>query len=868
MGELPSGTVTFLFSDIEGSTRMIQAIGDRWRAVLEEHNRLVRAAVRETGGVDVRTEGDAVFAVFRSAPSALGAAVAAQRALAAHSWPPDAEVRVRIGMHTGEGVVGGDDYVGLDVHRAARICSAAHGGQVLLSSATAELVPALTDGVALRDLGRHRLKDLARPERIFQVVVDGLPSEFPPIHSLEPPTNLPVPRTSFVARERETVRARELLRGPGLLTITGPGGTGKTRLAIHVARELVEDYADGAFFVELASISDPRIVPASIADAVGSRAEGGRPVLDTVRDHLRDLELLLVLDNFEQVLGAAPIVADLLDTSPRLRVLVTSREPLHIVGEQELHLSPLSVPEGDVDVADSEAVALFVQRASAVDPDFRLSESNARAVAELCRRLDGLPLAIELAACRTRLLSPQAVLDRLEHRFELLTGGPVDLPARQRTLREAIGWSHDLLDDEERTLFRRLAVFAGGWSLEAAEEVIPDRDDESAGVIDVLGSLVDKSLVTTLPGGGDGMRFSMLSTIREFAAERLDEAGEERDLRTRHAARFLSLAEAAEHHLRMADQKRWLDELELENDNVRSALRFAVDEGDADTSLRMVGALWRFWHFHGHLSEGRRWAEEALALPAASGRTGTRARALTALGSVTYWQSDVPAFTDAYEEAMDIVRELGDERAIAQATYNLAYARIYATETAAALSMLDDCRAAFERLGDQGGVADTMWFQGVLARLQGDLDRSAILAAESLAMHRDRGDLFGITDALFGVGRVAFGTGDLDTAAASFLEALDHEEQVGNRTGMGIALDNLAAQASARGDHLRAVRLAGASDVIKETAGGHAPPALIDLPDPRTAARPVLGESAVAAAWAEGRDMPLERALAYAREVA
>jgi predicted ATPase/class 3 adenylate cyclase len=872
MDALPTGTVTFLFTDIEGSTRMVQALRDRWRGVLEDHDDLLRSTIEGAGGLDLRTEGDAHFAVFRNAPTAVAAAAAGQRALAAHAWPADGEVRVRMGIHTGEGTVGGDDYVGLDVHRTARIAAAAHGGQVLLSSTTAELAGlALPDGVELRDLGKHRLKDLARAERIFQATVEGLPSEFPPIRSLETPTNLPVPRTSFVGRRHEVERAKELLRGPGLLTFTGPAGSGKTRLALRVAHDLLDAYTDGVFFVELESSSDPRILPSSIADAVGARAEGRRPVADTLREHLRDREVFLVLDNFEQMLPGAPLVADLLDAAPRVRVLVTSREPLHLAGEQEFPVPPLGLPDSaeplTVDRLErSDSIALFVQRATAVDPDFRITDANAPAVAELCRRVDGLPLAIELAASRVKLLSPQGILERLEHRLDLLTGGPVDLPARQRTLREAIGWSHDLLDETERVLFRRLAVFAGGWTLETAPTVVESGTGAGRNMIDVLGSLVDKSLVTRRTDEAGAVRFGMLATIREFALERLEETGEGEQVRRRQAGVFLDLAERAEPHLRTNDQKRWLDELELEHDNMRAALQWAIDAPDANVGVRMVGALWRFWHFRGHLAEGRRWAEEATSMPAAAGRTAERAHALTALGGLAYWQEDVPAFARAYEEALAISREIGDRPAVAEGLYNLSYAMFYQAQIEEGLAMLEQARAIFDELGDRRGIADTVWFHAVAARLAGDLPRARTLAAESLALHRETGDRFGMTDSLFAVGRVAFDEGDLGTMAASFFEALDNEEEVGNRTGMGIVLDHLAAKASAQGDHLRALRLGGASEAMKQAAGGHAPPPLIDLPDPRETARSVLGDAAVAAAWKEGRAMPLERALAYARE--
>jgi len=872
MGQLPTGTVTFFFTDIEGSTRLLQVLGERWRSILEDHNRLLRAAIREAGGIDLRNEGDSFFAVFRSAPAAVDAASSAQRGLAAHPWPSEAPVRVRMGMHTGEGTVGGDSYVGLDVHRAARIAAAGHGGQVLLSSATSELVrPSLPDGVALRELGQFRLKDLARPERIHQLTIDGLPAQFPAIRSLETPTNLPAQRTSFVGRAREVARVKELLRGPGLLTLTGPGGSGKTRLALQAARELLDAYPDGVFFVELAPITDPRLVPSTIADSVGARAEGARPALDTLKDHVRDREMLVIVDNFEQVLEAATVVAELLAVAPRMRILATSREPLHLTGEQELAVPPLSLPDARESaipdrLARYESVALFVQRASAVDSSFGITEANALAAAELCRRLDGLPLAIELAASRIKVLSPEAILDRLGRRLELLTGGPIDLPPRQRTLREAIGWSYDLLDAPERAVFRRLSVFAGGWTLNAAKDVAGPGTEFRGDVLEILGSLVDKSLVRREPTDSGAVRFGMLETIREFGSEQIEAAGDAEATRERHSSLFLGVAEEAELQLRGREQKRWLDQLEVEHDNLRAALRWAVDSGRAEIGLRLAGALWRFWHLHGHLAEGRNWTEEVLALPGSAPRNVERAKALTALGGVAYWQEDLPATRRAYEEALAIAQELGDRSAEAEGLYNMAYPPAYEGDMATAVATLQKARALFEDLGIHRGVADSLWLLAIVARLEGDTRTARARVEESLRMHREIGDRFGVTDALHVLGRIALADGDLTTAGTSFLEALANDEQVGNRTGMGIVLDNLAAKASAEGQHLRAVRLGGASEAIKEAAGGHAPPPFIDLPDPREAARDELGDAAVAAAWDEGRAMTLEQAIAYSRE--
>ena len=475
---LPTGTVTFLFTDIEGSTRLLQQLGDAYPEVLSEHHRLLRGAVESAGGVAIGSEGDSLFASFARAPSGLAAAVAAQLALAAQEWPDGAAVRVRMGLHTGEALVRDGTYVGLDVHRAARIAAVGHGGQVLLSDTTRALVEqALPAGGELRDLGQHRLKDLAQPERIFETVIAGLPSTFPPLRSLDAtPNNLPTQMTSFVGRAREVAEATRLLATTRLLTLTGPGGTGKTRLSLQVAAEAASDYPDGVFFVPLGPLDDAGVVAPAIVQALGMREAVNQPPVDRLSEYLRDRRLLLVLDNFEQVQEAAALVGELLRSSPGLRAVVTSRSPLHIYGEQEYAVPPLGLPVAGADpdpveIARYESVALFVERAAAVNPGFRLTAANAAIVAEICALLDGLPLAIELAAARTRLLPPQALLARLGQRLDTLSSGSRDLPERQQTLRGAIAWSYDLLDGKARQLFACFSVFVGGADLAAAEAV-------------------------------------------------------------------------------------------------------------------------------------------------------------------------------------------------------------------------------------------------------------------------------------------------------------------------------------------------------------------------------------------------------------
>ena len=868
MTELPTGTVTFLFTDIQGSTYLLQELGARYRAVQDDHAAILRAAIRGGDGVEIRTEGDSFFAVFATAAGAVRAAVTAQRGLAEHEWSHGEPLRVRMGMHTGTGARGGDDYLGIDVNRAARIAAVGRGGQVLLSDATRLLAEQeMPDGVSIRDLGAHRLKDLRAPERLFQLVIDGLPSDFPPVASLETPAIIPAERSSFVGRIDELHGIGSLVERERLVTLTGPGGSGKTRLAVRLASELLDRFDDGVFFVGLSGIAEPDLVCPTICRVIGLHDEGTRGAEETLEHFMRPRRALLILDNFEHLLPAASFVSELMAACAGLHVLVTSRAVLHLTGEHDVPVPPLGLPEldGAADAARigrSEAVTLFVDRASAADPSFALSEDNAVAVAEICARLDGLPLAIELAASRIRLLQPDALLERLEGSLMLLVAGPRDVSDRQRTLRGAIAWSHDLLDEAERALFARLSMFAGGWTLEAADAVANPVGDLRADAVDVFGSLVDHSLVRTRGAG----RFDMLRTIREFGLEQLDERGERDAVERRYVGHFLALAEAAAPHYRGVDAKEWLDRVEAEHDNMQAAVRWAIDGNEGATALRLAAALWRFWHLHGHLTAGRRWAEAVLALPSAAGRTAARAEGLAALGGLAYWQLDVPATRAAYEESLGIFEELGDPARLAEATYNMAFVFGLEEDVAGARDALERSQTMFEAAGVARGTADTLWTLALIARLDGDLPRSRALSERSLEMHRSLGDMFGVVDALEVSGRAAFEMGDLATARSRVLETVDLVEPIGNRTGLAIALDNLAAHANARGEPERAVRLAAASSAIKESAGGAAPPQFVDLPDPRIAARASLGEGEIRALWEEGRAMTLEEALAYARE--
>jgi predicted ATPase/class 3 adenylate cyclase len=563
MAELPTGTVTFLFTDIEGSTKLLHELGDEYATVLAEHRRILRDAFAAHDGVEVDTQGDAFFVAFARARDAVAAAAAAQRALA--SGP----IQVRMGIHTGEPLRTDEGYVGMDIHRGARIAASGHGGQVLISQTARELVQDdLPEEFALRDLGEHRLKDLSRPQRIFQLVADDLALDFPPLASLENrATNLPPQPTPLIGRERELAEVVELVRRPEvrLLTLTGPGGAGKTRLLLQAAADLLDDFGDGVFFVGLSGIAEPSLVVSTIAQALGVKEAGGLSPEESLEQFLHDRELLLVLDNLEHLLDAAPQISELVLKAPSVKAILSSRAPLRVSGEREY-----PVPE----LADNDAVALFSERALAIKPDFSLN-GEGPAVAEICRRLDGLPLAIELAAARAKVLSPTALLERLDQRLPVLTGGGRDVPDRQRTLRDTIAWSYELLDETEQRLFSRLAVFVGGFTLEAAEQVC-DAD------LDTITSLVEKSLVRQ---GED--RFRMLETIREFASERHEESPDFDDVKRMHTVFFLALAEQESSEAKRPNPAS-LERLEAEHDNFRATLRFARELDDQRLELRLA----------------------------------------------------------------------------------------------------------------------------------------------------------------------------------------------------------------------------------------------------------------------------------------
>jgi predicted ATPase/class 3 adenylate cyclase len=866
---LPTGTVTFLFTDIEGSTRLVQQLAEDWVPVLESHNQIVGEAIERNGGIVVKTEGDSFFAVFNHATDGLQAALAAQHALMAHSWPSEGVVRSRMGLHTGLGALGAADYVGIDVHRAARIADAAHGGQTILSEPTAVLVEReLPAGVRLRDLGKHRLKDLSEPEAIFQAVADGLQSEFPLLRTLDAiPNNLPKQLTSFIGRDRELALAIQLLEGTRVLTLTGPGGTGKTRLSLQVAAEAADAFSDGVFFVELAPVTDVEVVPSRILETLGLRASTrDQSPAERLMSQLSAKSVLLVLDNFEQLLDAAPLVSEMVRSSPRSKVIITSRAPLRISGEQEMPVPPLgvsSLDETDPDrLMGMEAIRLFADRAMAVRPDFRLTADNAPVVGELVRRLDGLPLAIELVASRLRLLPVDQILSRLDSR--MLASGSVDLPERQRTIHGAIAWSHDLLTEPGRCLFARFSVFSGGARLEEVEAVCGPAEELGEDLLDCLSKLVDHSLIRRIDADGQP-RFRMLHVIREYAAERLEASGEAEALRRRHAVAYTGFVESAAPELLRKDRKHWLDLLEHDHDNLRSALEWAIESKEIDLALRLCASTWRFWQARGHLHEARRRIEEVLAMEGGDSRN--RAKAMEALGGILWWQSEMEAVFEMYAKTLELQRELGDPKEIANALYNYSLAIIFseAADSESSARALAEAEQLYRDLGDAGGLGDVEWGRGnFVAHVLDDMPRSIEHMKNSIEFYRQAGNEFGMGWGMFEVGEMARRVGDLDEAWPYISRGLTLFADHRDISGVVLSIAAAAGAALDLGDWERATRLAGAFHGLRITSGAEiVSSSLNQIAGLEFETLEALsGEAAIP--YREGRAMSFDQAVAYA----
>jgi len=912
MKNLPTGTITFLFTDIEGSTKLWEEHPEAMKIALAQHDSLLQQAIESYNGCVFKMVGDAFCASFPTAPDALDAALAAQRSVSAEAWG-DTPIRVRMALHTGMAEERNGDYFGPPLNRVARLLSAGYGGQTLLSLATQELVrDQLPQGASLIDLGQHRLKDLFRPEHVYQLSVSDLTTEFPPLRTLDAKlTNLPAQPTPLIGLEREVAAILALLRRDDvrLVTLTGTGGTGKTRLSLQVAADLLDEYEHGVWFVDLSPIIDPALVVSTIAGALGVRESGSQPLTDTLRDYLREKQLMLVLDNFEQIVKAAPIVSELLTASLKLKLIVTSREVLRLRGEHDYAISPLGLPERGrkqtvAVLSQYEAVALFIQRAKAANSNFEITDENGPAIAEICARLDGLPLAIEIAAARIRMLTPQKMLEKLSDRLKTLTGGARDLPARQQTIRGAIDWSYNLLDESEKTLFARLGVFVGGWTLEAAEAVCGNKLD--LGVADGLESLLDKSLIRQAVGLNDDPRFTMLETIREYAAEKLAQSNEGKALRRGHSEYFAALADQAWEGFKVGREHEWLLQVSPEFDNIRAMLAWLLEHQNAEVIVRVAASLGPYHERLGLYREGIYWLDKGLAmdqaLPPHVRAFGLRrlAVAIADLGI----DREIGSIT---EEALAIYRDLGDQEGAATCLNNLASFALSEGDYSRSYELYDEALALHRALGNLNRVAFVLKNISMLRRVLGDFAAARTYLEEATRLARESADELLLHECLGGLVWLALSEGAYDEALGQIQEMEAIAARIGAiqtiTTGhmfrglvslqvgdLSAAQTILSKALSEAHEHefmaLRYLLLAGVASTTVRLGNAHRAAQLFGAADARgdnsialvpldkhpfyqsdvASARASLGDSAFEAAWESGRAMAIDQAIAYALE--
>ncbi len=812
MSNLPTGTVTFLFTDIEGSTRLAQRYPDAMPALLARHNEILNHAIEAHNGFVFQIVGDSFSAAFHNASDALNASLDAQRLLHHEAWSP-APIKVRMGINTGTAQISsGDDfssgYKGYTaMARVQRLMSAAHGGQVLISLATEELVrDELPEGASLRDMGEKRLKDLIRPEHIYQLLIPNLPADFPPLKTLDVYRhNLPIQLTSFIGREKEIEQIAQSIREHRLVTLTGSGGTGKTRLSLQVAADLTEQFADGVWFVELAPVSDPELIPQIILSTFGISEQQGRTVLQSLTDYSREKNLLLVLDNCEHLVEASAQFADtFLRACPKLKILASSREALGIAGETSYRVPSLSVPDPKhlppiETLSQYDAVHLFIDRAVMVQSSFAITNQNAPALAQICYRLDGIPLALELAASRVNVLKVEDLEKRLDDRFRLLTGGSrTELP-RHQTLRALIDWSCDLLSDPERALMRRLSVFAGGWTLSAAEAICAGAGIETFEVLELLSKLVDKSLVSADDQGGP-FRYRMLETVRQYGSEKLIEQGERERLRGRHLGYFLRLVDEVAPMLRSGQREIWVQRLEQEQDNVRAAMAWAFKMNRLE-GLQMAGALFWPWYFLGNFSEGREWVEQALELSdrlpkdqsaqLAQLTMRARASALHGGGQFAFFLGDYISANGRLEASVALWRQLDDKRGLAESLMHLGNLRMYQGDHTAALRLHRECVQLLRQTDAKWNLAYALFLMGDALAIQDDTEARK-LYEESLALFRGIGDKWSIALPLTSLGHLAAEKSNYAAARTLLEESLTLRRAVGDRFMTAISLNALA----------------------------------------------------------------------------
>ena len=864
---LPTGpAVAFLFTDIEGSTRSERSVGSAtWATLMGRHDTLVRDAIEHHDGVVVKTEGDAFFAAFAAASAAVAGAVAAQRAILDEPWPEDLTIRVRMGIHLGEGRLRAgrsagepEDYVGIDVNYAARIAAAANGGQIVLSDALVVALPAGRAGIAgmgdvqLVDEGPRSVKDFDDPARLYRLVVPGVADDARPLRTTEIPSNLPGEVTVLVGRDDEIWALRDDLRDSRIVTLTGPGGSGKTRLALAVARDVRERFPHGVWFVDLAAVRDPSLIGPAIAATLGVRESPDEGVDGTLRAHLRDRTALLVLDNLEQLLpDGGAIVARLVRDAPHARVLVTSRELLRISGERDHPVPPLSVDAG---------IALFVDRARSHRPDLVLTDDALAAIRAIAERLGGLPLALELAAARIRLMSPVSILERLGRSLDL-GGGARDLPERQRTLRGAIAWSHDLLAADERILFARLAVFASGWTAETGLAVADPDGGLRLDLVAGLESLADKSLVRVEPGDGDQSsspetRFSLHPLLREFALERLDDSGERPMVEARFAAVCVEIAEAAGDAILGPTGEASMARLDREDRNLRATIDWALGTDRRDVGLRIVGAIWRWFQQRGRLREGRTLLERLLVDPS-GGEVRIRIGGLAAEGGLAYWMNDFPAARVAYEERLGLAETTGDPVLLADAHYDLGFLSMVSEDGESLRAHEQRALDLYTSAGREVGVVRARQALVLAVFLAGDFDKARDLENQNLAAFRRTGSQFQIADSLTLLSAAYWRSGDIAAAWARVSEALRLFATNDSASGLARSLAMAAIILLTHGDAELGARVAGSAyRLVKEHGVMLAPVKVLHLPDPGELAVERLGAARATGLLASGEATP------------
>jgi predicted ATPase/class 3 adenylate cyclase len=820
--DLPEGTVTLLFTDIEGSTRLLRRLGPLYAGVQENHRRLLRVVFARFDGREVDTQGDAFMVAFRSARDAVNAAAAIQRQLAAEPWPDGVEVRVRIGIHTGQPERGSEGYVGIDVVLAARICAVAHGGQVVLSEASRDVVA--QPGTETIDLGVYVLKDFPGAERLFQLLAPELERDFP---ALRTPfaTNLPAIPTPLVGRDQELKLVAALLTGGDtrLVTLTGTGGAGKSRLALEAARNALREFPDGVYLVSLAPITDPDLVLVEIARVLGVRDTTARPRVETLAEALRGQRILLVIDNFEHLTAAAKDLGLLLRRAPDPVVLATSRGPLRLSGENVVTVGPLP---------DDDAATLFLERASAADPAFLAEDTDWALVRQICNRVDRLPLAIELAAARTPALGLEGLFSRLDHALGVLTGGRRDAPARQRTLRATIDWSYGLLSPSQRALHASLAVFRDGSTLGAIETVCGQLSEN---LIGDLSELVDAGLLRREAVAGIDPRFRMLATVHEYAREVLEAEAHADELRERHAAFFADLAGRAESGLEGDDQAAWLVRVERELDNMRAALEFAFRSRHTALGLRVVSSLGRFWRAHGHVTEARRWLAQGLSLPG-DVPTEVRAYAVWTAARQAMAQHDYDAAAPLARDANALFRETGHEREVVFSLCELANIALVRDEVDHAWALTEEAGTVAAALGDARTVSAVLQLQAFVAGARGEHGHAQELHDEALALRRTLGDRLLVVDSAYNLGEAAFAAEDNERAQEALEECLALSCDLGDALHQAAALCVLGEVALLDGD------LERAEDRLLESLEIYA-----GLPDDRASAECLLGLAGVSA---------------------